>query len=531
MTRILFRCDASLSIGSGHVMRCFRLAKELKARGAQIVFVCRDHPGNLFQIIEAEFILVPLPYQESFSAIDDYESVSPSREPYSAWLGGSQVDDARRTFELLGDHRYLDSNWIIVDHYAIDHLWEKEFFAQFASANIESPKLLVIDDLADRFHACDALLDQNYFGDLTESRYQSLVPSSCKQFLGPHYALVGPEYAVLRKQVRSREEISRILLFFGGVDSQGMTLKALEALSMPSLSHLHVDVVIGSQNPYSKEIEQLAIRRLHTKIHRYLNTLAELVLTADLAIGAGGSSTWERACLDLPSLVVVSAINQLPFTQYLDAAGFVQYLGHANDVNAQNIYESVLKLLKNSTTWRPGSELCDGYGLQRLTAFLLRDFSKLSLRQVEPSDEFVLFRWANDPSVRQYSLNENPIPLKDHHTWFLAGSEQSRRLHLIVLDSHECPLGQIRFDRFSYCPHARVSFSLDRVARGFGLSSQILKDALCCLKHYWPDIQQVHAEIMPTNLASKACFERVGFFEHHPSSDRLYSIFQLELSV
>ena len=527
MTRILFRCDSSFLIGSGHVMRCFRLAKELKARGAQIVFVCRDHPGNLFQLIEKEFLLLPLPYQESISAFADFEIST--RESYAAWLGDSQVDDARRTFQLLDHHGSLDFNWIVLDHYAIDHRWEKAFLAQFLSANIESPKLFVIDDLADRFHACDALLDQNYFGDLTDSRYQSLVPSSCKQFLGPHYALVGPEYAVLRKQVRSRKEISRILIFFGGVDSQGMTLQALEAVSMPHLSHLHVDVVIGSQNPYSKEIEQLAIRRPHTKIHRYLNTLAELVLTADLAIGAGGSSTWERASLDLPSLVVVSAINQLPFTQYLDSAGFVQYLGNANDVNAQKIYESVLKLLKNPTTWRPGSELCDGYGVQRLTAFLLGDFSPLSLRQVEPSDEFVLFRWANDPSVRQYSLNANPILLKDHHTWFLAGLEQSRRLHLIVLDLHSCPLGQIRFDRLAYAHHARVSFSLDRVARGFGLSSQILSDALSYLKDSWPDIQQVNAEIMLTNLASQACFQRVGFIEHHPSSDSLYSSFYLSL--
>ena len=173
--------------------------------------------------------------------------------------------------------------------------------------------------------------------------------------------------------------------------------------------------------------------------------------------------------------------------------------------------------------------MCDGYGVQRLTAFLLGDFSQLSLRQVEPSDEFVLFRWANDSSVRQYSLNANPILLKDHHTWFLAGSEQSRRLHLIVLDLHSCPLGQIRFDRLAYVHHARVSFSLDRVARGFGLSSQILSDALSYLKDSWPDIQQVNAEIMLTNLASQACFQRVGFIEHHPSSDSLYSSFYLSL--
>ena len=367
MTPILVRCDASLSIGSGHVMRCRTLARELQRRGAAVTFLCRRQPGDLIRLLEQEFAVLALPEQPlaACEALD-------GRDLYGAWLGCSQATDAAQCLEALARAGITSSSWLVADHYGLDANWETQLLAGLAGG-AAPPKLLVIDDLADRSHQADLLLDQNFFGEATEQRYQGLVPPHCRLLLGPHYALLGPEYAQLHPLVPPRTELRRVLVFFGGVDPANLTGRALEALLDPALADLAVDVVLGRQSHHRQAVEELVARRPHTTLHGPLPSLAGLIVRADLAIGAGGATTWERACLGLPSLVVAIAANQLPFAQALDQAGHLQLLGDGASVSVEKIRAAMLARIAQPAHGGAGSALTDGAGATRVAELILTD--------------------------------------------------------------------------------------------------------------------------------------------------------------
>jgi len=197
--KILIRTDSSVQIGTGHVMRCLTLADELRERGAEIVFVCRDFAGNLCGYTEGNL-------------------------KHAAWLGADWQTDARQVEEIIKDFN-THPDWLVVDHYALDERWER-YLRSYVK------KIMVIDDLADRPHDCDLLLDQNFYENL-ESRYDGLAPSGCKKLLGPKYALLRPEFREERKNLRKRDGyVKRIMIFFGGSDPTNETTKALEAVRM-----------------------------------------------------------------------------------------------------------------------------------------------------------------------------------------------------------------------------------------------------------------------------------------------------------
>ena len=317
MTSILFRCDASLAIGSGHVMRCRTLARELQRRGASITFLCRRQPGDLIALLEQEFRVLALP-QQALARCEGLEG----RELYGAWLGCSQIHDADDCLTALASAGLSSADWLVVDHYGLDASWEAQLLHALVGDK-GTPKLLAIDDLADRPHQADVLLDQNFFGAVTDQRYQGLVPSHCRQLLGPHYALLGPEYAQLHSLVPVRTELRRVLVFFGGVDPSNLTGRTLEALLDPALAHLAVDVVLGRQSPHRQAVADLVAQRPFTTLHGPLPSLAGLIARADLAIGAGGATTWERACLGLASIVTPIAANQQEGAKALERQGLV----------------------------------------------------------------------------------------------------------------------------------------------------------------------------------------------------------------
>jgi UDP-2,4-diacetamido-2,4,6-trideoxy-beta-L-altropyranose hydrolase len=362
MTPILFRCDASLSIGSGHVMRCRTLARELQRRGAEIVFLCRRQPGDLIGLLEQEFLVLALPEQP----LAAYEGLE-ERQLYGAWLGCSQGQDAAQCLEALVKAGITMAHWLVVDHYGLDATWESQL--QAGLGDDAPPKLLVIDDLADRPHQSDLLLDQNFFGEDTEQRYQGLLPPQCRQLLGPHYALLGPEYALLHPLVPARTDLRRVLVFFGGVDPANLTGRALEALMDPALAHLAVDVVLGRQSPHRQAVAELVARRPHTCLYGPLPSLAGLIARADLAIGAGGATTWERACLGLPCLVAPIAANQQRGAEALEQESCLVLLG--NDTFCQCLRESLLRLIADSS-WLllasvKSAKLVDGLGAKMLS--------------------------------------------------------------------------------------------------------------------------------------------------------------------
>lgn len=320
MTLILIRADASLSIGSGHVMRCRTVAREFQRRGATICFLCRRQPGDLIALLQRDFPVLALPELPLAS----HEGLR-GRSLYGAWLGCSQDQDAADCRQALRQAGIRSADGLVVDHYGLDAQWQAQLLDGLAQ-----PKLLVIDDLADRPHLADLLLDQNFFGNETADRYRSLVPTACRLLLGPHYALLGPEYAQLHPLVPPRSELRRVLVFFGGVDPGNLTGRAIEALQAPEMAELAADVVLGLQSPHRQAVCELASRRINTNLYQSFPSLAGLIARADLSIGASGATTWERACLGLPTLAVAIAENQVLPLQALNAATSMSTLSTCN---------------------------------------------------------------------------------------------------------------------------------------------------------------------------------------------------------
>ena len=511
MKSILIRCDASLSIGSGHVLRCRALARELHRRGAVVTFLCRRQAGDLIALLEQEFAVLSLPELPLL----DCEGLA-GRDLYQAWLGCSQEQDVADCLEVLGLAGLSNLDWLVVDHYGLDASWESQILK--GQAGKAQPKLFVIDDLANRPHKSDLLLDQNFFGESTEHRYERLLPPHCRQLLGPHYALLGPEYAQLHPLLPERRELHRLLVFFGGVDPDNLTGRTLEALRDPALAHLAVDVVIGRQSVHRQAVEDLVSKRPLTTLHDPLPSLAGLITRADLAIGAGGATTWERACLKLPSLVIAIAENQLPFAEALHKAGHLQLVGEAATVSAERIRSALLTWVAGARLQDTGCDLTDGMGALRLALTMLGPQTTISLRPAESGDEALLLRWANDTPMRASSFKPNLIEPSDHHNWFLKGLSDPNRLQLIAMAGDGCPIGQIRFDRQPLnkrdsSAEAIVDLSLDRCARELGLDDDLVRLGLQAMEQTWGPGIEAETGVLTTNTARNAFFSRADFVE------------------
>jgi UDP-2,4-diacetamido-2,4,6-trideoxy-beta-L-altropyranose hydrolase len=351
---IAFRTDATRQIGSGHFMRCLTLANQLKNQGCQTRFISRNLPEVYQSMLQAR--------GHEFFAIDMYDTDSTLDEvAHAHWLGCSQASDADATRRVLSDRTW---DWLIVDHYALDIRWECLLRSQVK-------KIMVIDDIADRQHDCDVLLDQNFYADM-ETRYLGKVPTHCQLLLGPHHALLRDEFRRLHEEVKPRTgPLKRILIFFGGVDADNYTSRAIETLFAIGLTGLHVDVVIGAQHPNYVQIKTACSRYRYT-CHVQTDKMAELMADADLAIGAGGSVAWERCCLALPTIVFVVARNQEHASRALANRGAV-YLGR-NEMFVAEIERAMRHFLVPANLHEMSvnaADLVDGQGTKRLCDILL----------------------------------------------------------------------------------------------------------------------------------------------------------------
>jgi UDP-2,4-diacetamido-2,4,6-trideoxy-beta-L-altropyranose hydrolase len=354
---IVFCVDSSTAIGTGHLIRCRTLAEELRRRDVNVQFICRDLPGNLIALLsQSEFPVTVLPRPANLEAVTDPEN-------YAAWLGVTQEVDAAETIAALASR---DWDWLIVDHYGLDRRWE-------VLLRPHVKRVLAIDDLANRSHDCDVLLDQNESIE-GEARYHGLVPENCHLLIGCRYALLRPEYAAYRQTQPPRTgEVQRVFVFFGGTDPQNMTGQALAALSVPEFEALSVDVVVGANYPYRAELERQVANRPQTLLYDPRPHLADLMARADLAIGAGGTTTWERCCLGLPTIVVSVAKNQVSACQALEKKGAIVYLGTAEAVDIAGLQKAIAQLLPKSSYLLISAQSqnqVDGLGAKRVAEML-----------------------------------------------------------------------------------------------------------------------------------------------------------------
>jgi UDP-2,4-diacetamido-2,4,6-trideoxy-beta-L-altropyranose hydrolase len=352
--KIVFRTDASAQIGTGHLSRCLTLADALSGRGCQTKFICRDlDPLYASQIGMRGHALLNL----STSA----ERAEPMTEPltYSHWLPTDQIKDAEAI--LLA----ADEDWdlTIVDHYALDARWEQRVRSR-------SAKIFVIDDLADRVHDCDFLLDQN-LQPCARNRYLSLVSSKCDFLIGPQFALLRPEFAYWATERSSRDD--RLNIFFGGVDPDAATLLALRALKL--LPHNNADVVVGGTNPHLESISAVCASMQGIHLHVQTRNIAELFSHARLALGAGGATSWERCCVGLPALIASLAENQTKNCALLDDAGVAVNMGRLQDLSPETLVVAIEGLLADPGRLQDmaerGRALVDGNGTARVVDMVL----------------------------------------------------------------------------------------------------------------------------------------------------------------
>lgn len=355
--RIVFRTDASVQIGTGHVMRCLTLADALHERGAECTFICRPHTGHLLDLITLrgyKAVALPVLAANATQALAD-----PAQ---AAWLGTDWLTDAQDTHQALGAE---GADWLVVDHYALDRQWEQ-------ALRRKCQRLMVIDDLADRLHDCDLLLDQNL--GRAAADYTNLLPARATTLIGPQYALLRPEFAQLRTESlarRANPQLKRLLITLGGVDKDNATGQVLEALKSCTLPEdCRISVIMGSKAPWLEHVQQQAARMTWpTEVSVNVSDMAPRMADADLSIGAAGGTSWERCCLGLPTLLVVLAENQRVGAQALQETGAARQIDVVHERVKAEI-EDLFQPLKLKQMGDAARSVTDGQGVSRVLAYL-----------------------------------------------------------------------------------------------------------------------------------------------------------------
>lgn len=436
--KVVFRTDASESIGSGHLMRCLTLASALRERGETCAFVCREHLGHHNDLVRSmgfELHVLPPP------TLGIPES---GALPHAGWLGCNWQRDATETIAAINAQQ---PDWLIVDHYALDVSWER-------AVRPFVKRIMVIDDIADRSHDTDMLLDQN-LGRL-ESDYETLVPSACHLLIGTRYALLRPEFARLRHQSlarRSWPRLNHLLIAMGGVDAGNATGAVLDTLPATILpTDCRITIVLGSHAPWREVIREKAANcTWRCELRLDVADMASLLADCDLAIGAAGASAWERCCLGLPSILVVLAANQRGVADALMAAGSGYSIGTTEAI-ASYLPDALAKVADTRVLTRmseAAADVCDGRGLERVLKSLCNSetlplAAGCTVRHMTEKDLEQVLRWRNHPDIRCHMYTRHEIGAAEHRAWFEQGLGNPAR-HLLIAETSGQPVGFIQF--------------------------------------------------------------------------------------
>jgi UDP-2,4-diacetamido-2,4,6-trideoxy-beta-L-altropyranose hydrolase len=486
-----FRVDASCQIGTGHLMRCLTLADALKKNGAQTRFISRHMPEYLRGMLAAK--------RHDFMMIDNFQTKTAYDElAHAHWLGTSQEQDAQDTMQALNGGKW---DWLIVDHYGLDFRWE-------SILRHSAKRIMVIDDLADRQHDCEVLLDQNLYKDM-DIRYKGKVPPQCQLMLGPRYALLRDEFRQLHEQITPRSgSAKRILVFFGGVDANNFTRHTIEALSEIDLPDLHVDVVIGAEHPCREQILATCTQRGFI-CHVQTSRMAELMVAADLAIGAGGSTCWERCCLGLPALVISTADNQRQLVAAAASKGLIYSPELTEDLN-RFFSRHIRAMLENNYLRQfisqAGLKLVDGRGTSRLIDTIGLD--QITLQKAGVKDSESLFAWRNHPEIRKVSRHTNLIDWQDHQKWFSSMISDKKKV-LLIGQTSGVAVGIVHFDMRDKEAEISIYLVPEKISSGLGRS--LLLSAEQWLTINQPEISKLRAHVLGDNIRSQRLFSSAGY--------------------
>lgn len=420
--KIAIRTDASGAIGAGHLMRTLSLADELRAQGAACLFICRECPPSLQSLL--------LSRGHQLQMLD---------------AGDGQIDesaDAAQTLAALGPARMT---WMIVDHYQLSSRWEAEIKTRV-------PRLMAIDDLANRRHVADLLLDQNL--GRTHADYDKLLPRGSDALLGSRHALLRPQFAAAREAslaARRNRKSRKLLITMGGMDHLNATCAVLDALHAATLpAGSSVQVVLGADARWRAEVEAACARLpWPAQIAQGVTDMAALMAEADIAIAAAGSTLWELCCVGVPTIAVITADNQRHSAAAAEQAGASLVIDSVPLLPVR--LPSLLGLMLAPSTLaqmqRAAAGVTDGLGCARVAAELKQrasDDHPTRLRAMARADLEQVRVWRNHPEVRRWMHTTREISADEHESWFdKCSRDPSQRL--LIAEENGVPTGFVRF--------------------------------------------------------------------------------------
>ena len=310
-------------------MRCLTLARALTAQGVACAFAVGDAGAVLVDRFGAEFAV------------------------HRQGVGSALQTGA---FETL-----------VIDDYGAAAEQELEFRSRVGA-------LVVIDDLANRPHRAALLIDPGYGRE--DADYAALLPKSARLLTGPDYALVDPSFRALRSAALGRStaaEPKRLFMSFGLSDIGGVARRAVEAVRA-RYPDVVIDIALGSDAESAPALKAKAESDPALNPHFDALNIAELMAGADAAIGAGGASTWERACLGLPTVAVIVADNQRAMIQALAHDGALLAVDLGKDAFEREFNQALERLWApkvRATLKAKSAQLCDGLGAGRIAEAIL----------------------------------------------------------------------------------------------------------------------------------------------------------------
>lgn len=478
LSNLIIRADASITIGTGHVMRCLSLAQAWQDSGGRPIFVTTTESPALEERLRSEGI-----------------------HPFVISAKPGTTDDAIQTAHLA---KKVGADWVILDGYYFDSSYQYKVKGA-------GHRLMVIDDMAYLSHYyADIVLNQNMHAMSLKYSYEPYT----KLLLGTRYVLLRKEFLKWQRWIRRIPAIaSKVLVTLGGGDSENVTMKVIQAFKEVNVDGIEVTIVIGPTNPHLETIKkELSHVSFAYRLLPSVRDMAELMAWADLAVSAGGSTCWEMAFMGLPSLLLILADNQRPIAQRLHSARIATNLGWHQDVSTIEIVENIDRLAKateiRTDMVREGQNLVDGDGTARLLMSLRGE--SFRLRKVRQGDCELIWEWANDPETRALSFSSEVISWEQHVQWFESKLNDPRCIYFIAVDDKEGPIGQVRYDIVDREAVISVSIAVSLRGKGYG-STAIRLASQRFLKN--SDVELIRAYIKPENASSKRAFLKAGFQE------------------
>ncbi len=536
--KIIIRTDSSTDIGSGHVMRCLVLADFLRNETMHegerlttkinlsaktdiitsqsydspkilphysIIFACRNLEGNLIETIKIRGYAVEILKEQIGTANIEFLNLLKTQQP-----------------EI-----------VIFDNYKIGEDIEIQ-------SKLYSKYIVVIDDLANTRHDCDILLNQNPLQN--NDAYRNLLPKKTMLLQGLNYALLGKKFlnvtqerikknqtdnnTSITKLFSAKNPINNIIIFFGGGDHKNITSSVLELLTNHKNNKFlpkdcTFEVIVGAANPNKKFIEEICKQNASFNYHCQVNNMHEFMAKANLFIGAGGTTSWERMFIGLPAIIISIAENQEKSCKYLAEEDVIQYLGRAEEFSELDFLNK-LKWVQKNPKWlleasNKGKRMVDGYGAKRVASYI--SSLSIQLRKAENKDCKEILKWRNNLINRRYSFNTNIIKFKDHEKWF-NNIITSRNNNLLIATFSEESLAVIRFDYINSVAEISLYMVPGWHGRNYGLP--LLIAAETWLKQNKPDITTIESKVIKDNIASYKVFSYAMYQETMSDNNTLF---------